>query len=303
MIDFKPIKIEDKGKYDKLLFADGEKGCEYSFANLFLWGRQKIATVYDDIVFFSQFNRRTVYPFPIGKSDKKAVISQLIEDSEQRGISLRITGLDEEEMNFINQAFPNKFRFHCDRDSYDYVYDINDLADLSGKKYDGKRNHIKKFYSLFCDAVIEPITADNIKDVEKMSDEWYAEKLEKDPESDFLMEKAALSKAFNHYAELGLEGIVIKSGDKILAFTMGSQISNNTFDIHFEKAVSNAQGAYAVINQAFAKHLREKYPQVIYLNREEDMGIEGLRRAKLSYKPHHLVHKCWAHLMEEGYDY
>ena len=303
MIDFKPIKIEDKDKYEKLLFSDSEKGCEYSFANLFLWGRQKIATVYDDIVFFSQFNRKTVYPFPIGKSDKKAVIEELIRDSEERGISLRITGLGQNEIEFISKTFPDKFIFHCDRDSYDYIYDINDLADLGGKKYDGKRNHIKRFYSLFPDAVIEPLKDSNISKVQEMAEVWYDEKIKANPQGDFTMEKAALFKAFKNFEKLGLDGIAIRNGNEILAFTMGSKISNDTFDVHFEKAVPSAQGAYAVINQAFAKYIREKYPKISYLNREEDMGLEGLRKAKLSYNPHHLVKKCWAHLMEDGYDY
>lgn len=303
MIDFKPIKIEDKDKYEKLLFSDSEKGCEYSFANLFLWGRQKIATVDNDIVLFSQFNRRTVYPYPIGKSDKKSVIEKLILDSEERGISLRITGLGQNEIEFISKTFPDKFIFHCDRDSYDYIYDINDLADLTGKKYDGKRNHIKKFYSLFPDAIIEPITHNNINNVEKMAQKWYEEKTQANPEGDFAMEKAALNKAFKNFDKLGLEGIAIKNGGEVIAFTIGSRISNSTFDVHFEKAVSIAQGAYAVINQAFAKHIRQNHPNILYLNREEDMGIEGLRKAKLSYNPHHLVEKCWAHLMEDGYDY
>ena len=114
MMDFKPIKIQDKELYEKLLFEGKERGCEYSFANLFLWGRQKIAIIQDNIVLFSQFNRRTVYPLPLGDGDKKAVISQLIEDSEQRGISLRITGLDEEEMNCPNCGTHLEFEFECD---------------------------------------------------------------------------------------------------------------------------------------------------------------------------------------------
>ena len=92
-------------------------------------------------------------------------------------------------------------------------------------------------------------------------------------------------------------------GDRILAMTLGSRLSSDTFYVHFEKARSDVQGAYGAVNCEFARYIREKYPEVKYLNREEDMGIEGLRRAKKSYYPHHLVEKYWAHLWEDGYEY
>ena len=85
--------------------------------------------------------------------------------------------------------------------------------------------------------------------------------------------------------------------------TLGSRLSEDTFDIHFEKALDEYDGAYAAINREFACYLRGKYPQLKWLNREDDMGLEGLRKAKESYLPHHMVQKCWAHLKEEGYDY
>ena len=84
---------------------------------------------------------------------------------------------------------------------------------------------------------------------------------------------------------------------------IGSSFGGDTFDIHFEKALDAVDGAYAAINNGFAKYLREKYPDILYLNREDDMGLEGLRKAKLSYNPHHLVEKNWACLLEDGCDY
>ena len=119
----------------------------------------------------------------------------------------------------------------------------------------------------------------------------------------YIMEQTALRKALRSYSELDMEGLVLFSGTDVLGITLGSPLSPDTYDIHFEKAIGDVNGAYAVINQEFARYLREKHPHIRYLNREEDMGIEGLRIAKERYFPHHMVEKCWAHLMEAEYEY
>ena len=113
------------------------------------------------------------------------------------------------------------------------------------------------------------------------------------------MEKIALERALADPQAYGMEGLVLMDGDRILAFTMGSFLSPDTMDIHFEKAAEDADGAYPTINREFARYLREKYPQLQYLDREDDMGLEGLRKAKLSYAPHHMVEKYWARLWED----
>ena len=135
MIEFKRIKASDKKQYEECLSSAGERGCETSFANLYLWGRQNIAFLFGQAIIFSQFDRRSVYPYPVGAGDKKAALDAIIADAAERGISCRITGLNSEAIKEIEKLYPSKFRFHCDRGSFDYVYDINDLADLKGKKY------------------------------------------------------------------------------------------------------------------------------------------------------------------------
>ncbi len=304
MIEFKHISIDDREDYEKLLFADTSgRGCEFSFANLYLWGRQTIARAHGCILMFSQFDRRSVYPFPIGGGDVKGALDTVIADSKERGIPCRITGVRPEQKEFIEKHFPAKFRFHTDRGSYDYVYSIDDLAELAGKKYDGKRNHINKFKKKYPEYKVEPISGENIALAEKMAHEWYEAKITGNPEADFHMEKAALARAFRDYKALGLEGLLLSVDGKVIAFTIGSRLAPDTFDVHFEKALAGYDGAYAMINCEFAKYIREKYPEVKYLDREEDMGLEGLRRAKESYQPHHLIEKCWACLLEDGCDY
>ena len=302
-IDFAPITVQDKAIYESYLAGESGRGCEFSFANLYLWGRQNFAVLHDHVLLFSQFDRRSVYPYPVGKGDKKAVLDRIIEDSRERGIPCRITGLNFAAKETLEQLYPDKFRFHSDEGSFDYVYDINDLADLKGKKYHGKRNHLNRFYETFPDYSVEPIGEDNLARVKQMADNWYSTRLSENPDADYHMEKAALNKAFKHYRELEMEGLVLMGRGEVLAFTLASRLSEDTLDVHFEKALSDVQGAYAAINCEFARYIRQKYPNIQYLDREEDMGLEGLRKAKQSYRPHHMVKKCWACLLEDGYDY
>lgn len=303
MIEFKHIRTEDKTEYEKCLFGISERGCEASFANLYMWGRQKIAFLFGQALVFSQFNRKSVYPYPVGNGDKKAAIDAIIADAEERGIPCRITGLNSEARQKIEELYPQKFRFYCDRASFDYVYDINDLADLKGKKYQKKRNHFNRFCANNPEYRVEPVSDANIEAVRELVDSWYKKRMAEDPEADFVMEQVALSKALRDYKELDLRGIAVFVGDEPVAITFGSRMSNDTFDIHFEKAKAEVDGAYAAVNCEFARYIRANFPDVKFFNREEDMGLEGLRKAKESYYPHHMVEKCWACLLEDGCEY
>lgn len=299
MIDFQKFDEQTKTEYLKALFAAGERGCEYSYANLNLWGRQRVAVQDGFFVLFSQFERLSIYPFPIGSGDIRPVLDAIIQDARQRGIVCRLTCLTAADTMLLEELYPGQFRFHPDRDSCDYVYHINDLADLKGRKYQKKRNHINRFWQAHPNCRIVPIDAENLPAVEEMVSSWYAARLSDDPNNDYHLEKQALRRAFCHIDELGLEGIALIEGSNVLAMTIGSQLTEDTFDIHFEKAMDFADGAYPAIAQAFAAHLRSKYPDLRFLNREDDMGIPGLRQSKLSYFPHHLVVKFWARLWED----
>ena len=303
MIDFKPLCLSQKPQYDAMLQCSGQRGCEYSFANLFLWGRQRAAFLDGNLVLFSQYNRRSVYPFPVGCGDLKPALEAIIRDAKERGIPCRLCGLTQPNRELLEQLFPGKFRFHHDRDSFDYVYDIHQLADLPGRKFQRKRNHLNRFLQTHPDYRTEPITDENLPQVEAFIARWYELRLQEDPHGDFHMEQAAFRKALAHRQALGMEGLLLYDGEALLAMTMGSRLSACTFDVHFEKALDRNDGAYGAINREFARHLREKYPELRWLNREDDMGLEGLRKAKLSYNPDHMIEKSWACLLEDGYDY
>lgn len=302
MIDYQPITIEMKAPYERLLAAAGERGCEYSFANLFLWGRQRIAFIHGCVTVFSQFNRRSVYLFPLGE-DIKSTVDAIICDASARGIPCRLTGLTGEDCALLESLYPGRFRFHIARDSFDYIYSIQDLSELKGRRFQRKRNHLNRFMQDYPNAHTEDITDENAGEVQRMVDTWYDLRLQADPTQDFYMERAAIERAFGHRKALGMEGLLLRVDGQIGAMTLGSRLSESTFDVHFEKALEQYEGVYAAINRAFARYIREKYPEVTLLNREDDMGLEGLRKAKMSYNPTRFREKYWACLLEDGYDY
>ena len=302
MIEFHKICPEDRPRYEDCLFAEAERGCEYSFANLTLWGRQHIAYLHGCVAFFSHFGGRTVYPFPIGGGDKAAVIREYLLDARQRGIPCRVSGLTGADCLWIDAQFPGTFHLHCNRDSFDYVYTIDALADLRGRKLQKKRNHFNRFQLAHPDYEVLPLTPELLPQAWALAETWFARRAETDPQGDYLLERRALERALTRFDRLGMEGLLLRSEGRIIAMTMGSRLSQDTFDIHFEKALEDVDGAYGAVNCEFARYLRLRHPDIRYLNREEDMGLEGLRKAKLSYHPDHLVEKCWAYVREDIYE-
>lgn len=303
MIDFRNIELNDKLLYNQLLYQDVQRSCQYSFSNLFMWGLQEIAYIHNHFVLYSRFDCHCFYPFPIGNGDKKPVLDAILSDAKERDVCPCLTGLTEENRQLMESLYPNQFYFHADRSNFDYVYDINDLADLKGRKLHRKRNHLKHFKKHHPDYTITPITLENMNRVRAFVSEWYRLKLEENPDGDYHHEQAALEKAFTHYTDLEMEGLLLEEHGEILGFTMASPMSADTFDVHYEKARGDIDGAYTTINSEFANYIRSKYPHIKYLDREEDMGIPGLRKAKMSYFPHHLVKKYKALPLRLSFDY
>lgn len=301
MIQFKKLDPAEKATYDHYLLHFGQRGCEYNFANLYLWGRQRAAILDDSLVFFSQFNQRSVYLFPLCRGDLKKTLDAIIHDAHTRGIPCRLTSLTHDDCDKLEALYPGQFRIHHDRNSFDYIYAIEDLATLKGKKFQKKRNHLNKFKTLHPEFRLEPITDENTPAVKELLDLWYANRLAADPTADFQMEQAAIYRALRHREELGMEGLVLSDGDQLLAMTLGSPLSENTFDVQFEKAID--ESAYVAMCSSFAGYLMQKYPHLRHLNREDDLGIEGLRKSKLAYNPVTLIEKHWACLKEDGCEY
>lgn len=299
MIDFKPVTPERRKELLPYLHYGEGRGCEFSFGNLCMWGSQKAAVVADRLVLFARWGGKCVYPFPVGPGDLKTAVDAILADAQERDIPCRLTGLVGDEKEQLEALYPGKFQFHWSRDGFDYVYEIDALADLKGKKLQKKRNHLNRFRDAHPEYTVEVLDGENVEKARAFLEQWYARRLAEDPYADFDMERRALNRGLKYREELAMEGLLLVDEGRVLAFTMGSPMSDTVFDVHFEKADPDVEGAYAAINCEFAKYLRDKHPNLLFLDREEDMGLEGLRRAKLSYKPHHLVEKYRACGMED----
>ena len=297
MIEFQKLNPPEP-EFQKILLSAGHRGCGYSYSNLYMWGHQRCAMVGGYLTIFAQFGQRSIYPYPVGSGSIRPVLDAIMADAAQRGILCRFSAMSGEDCMELEELYPGRFRFYPDRDNCDYIYKTEDLAGLKGRKYQKKRNHLNKFRENHPDCQVAELNDDNLNAAREMVDTWYAERLAADPHADLHLEQRAIRRAFAHREELGLEGIVLTENGEVIALSMGSALSEDTFDVHFEKAREDIDGAYTAVNQAFAAHILKKYPQMIYLNREDDMGIPGLRKAKLSYQPDHMVVKFWAQLQE-----
>lgn len=300
MIDFK--KITPELGPAMIPHLSTKETCEYSFVNLCIWGNQKTALVDGYYTFFSQFNRKAVYLFPVGEGEILPVLDAILADAQQRGIRCCLTGLNQEKCQLLEQLYPDKFRFITARDNFDYLYSIDDLADLKGRKYQKKRNHLHRFHAACPNWSVEPLSCGNMPLVRDMAQQWYRTRIAADPQGDYHLEQQALERALTYFTSLPLEGLVLRDGNRVIAFSMASPISQEIYDVHFEKALDDVEGAYTAINQAFASWLRERHPALRYLNREDDLGLEGLRKAKLSYYPVQLMEKYWARPKEDFND-
>lgn len=227
-----------------------------------------------------------------GLRDLPGTLELLRQDACERGIPLRLFGLLPEERDRLEALCPGRFRFHSVRDSADYVYETEQLAQLHGKKLQAKRNHCNRFEAAYPDYRVLPLTADQLPRCRAFTDEWYRlHFLENDP-ADYALEQRAIGLAFDHFDALGMTGLVLEVEGEVVAFAMGNPIRPDMFDVNFEKARADMNGPYPMINREFARRIAETPYR--FLNREDDMGLEGLRRAKESYIPDLLLEKLLA---------
>ena len=296
MIEFKQIEMNDKKWIAPLLDAAGMHGCQYNFTNIFAWANvynYRVAQLENHLIVKGQDQEETPqYFYPAGSGGNiKSVIEAMTEDAANCNTEFILAGLSKENVEEVNSLFPDKFNFTERRDSFDYVYLLDKLVTLAGRDFSAKRNHINNFKKNNIWS-FELITPENLAECWAMNVEWCKTHgcLYNDQLND---ENCAVRRCFDYYTELGLEGGLIRSDGKVIAYTMGDKLNSDTYDIHVEKAMEEIQGAYQMINREFAAYILDKNPELLYVDREEDMGQEGLRKSKMSYHPYRLEEKYW----------
>ena len=289
--------MQDQEWMEELLSYSNYNSCEYSFTDLFNWGhvhQTEVARMGDYGIIRSGFKEFS-YLYPFGRGDVRPVIEAMMEDAREHRVTFTISLILEPMKEELETLFPELFVYSEERAYFDYIYTQESLSTLRGRQLSGKRNHINAFKKMYPDWSFEKITAENIAECWQMNEEWSARN-ELSLESGLLKERSALKSAFEHFFEENLVGGLIRVNGKVIAYSMGHPLNSDTFVVHFEKAFDDIRGAYQMINQQFALHCCEGYS---YINREDDTGLEGLRKAKLSYLPHTLLKKYDVKLAEE----
>lgn len=291
--------IDDAGWVNSILAEHPTRCCDYNFTTLYAWQTTfdtNIAAVCNCLV-----ARYTIpdlgerYLFPLGSpQDVLSAVMLLKEHCLSAGRQLTLVCVTAQNEDFLNRHFPGIFTFKEDRNGMEYLYETESMVTMSGRHLSGKRNHMKHFLAKQHEWTTEPISQDNIRECIEMESGWRFKEAHED--SGFLDDdSSAFIRCMESYDALNMEGMLIRCQGTIAALAAGIIIpGSDTFDLHFEKARRDVTGAYPMIASEFAKYIHEKHPEIRYINREDDMGLEGLRRSKLSYHPQMFITKLSA---------
>lgn len=274
--------------FETYLSHSHQRGSECAFTNLYLWrdyyhiywcvahGFLLVKVKKNNVDFFLQ-------PFG-GRDEDLPRLMQELEEAHD-GKPFELHGIYEFTKERLEKVIPN-IEYIEDRDNWDYVYLRENLATLAGRKYHGQKNHYNAFKKAYPDWSYEPITDANKAECLAFGEKWCDQRMAEDPSIAY--EKMAIIEAFRDFDALGLRGGAIRVYGNIEAFSFGKKINEDTAVLHVEKANAQMRGLYTAINKEFAANA---WGDVKYLNREEDMGLEGLRTAKESLHPEFMVKK------------
>lgn len=287
-IQWKPITLEDKELIRHYYKVTKHKNCEFTFSNNLLWSPYygiRYAIIEDMLVFIAYDSTFSV-TYPMGEHDVKKTLDILMDYMKSQGKEFRMHLISPVQFEKLEEFYPGLFEIEYNRDDADYIYETEKMISLSGKKLHSKRNHINKFKETYQNWQYESITDENVEECIAMAHEWkeFNEFDSESKEAEFEVTLGSLRLR----KELDLVGGLIRVDGKVIAFTLGEGCCECTFIVHIEKAFGHIQGAYPLINQQFLEHEASGYQ---YVNREEDAGSEGLRKAKLSYYPVCLAEK------------
>ncbi len=297
-LEFKNIELSDKEWVDPLLAVSAFRATEYCFTSLFVWASHygtKIGRHGGFLLIRSESKDAMHYIFPAGDGDLAQVLLLMEEDAARHGKRFELS-VSMENIDRVREVFPDRYEFSQVRNSFDYIYDAQALITLSGKKYQSKRNFISRFREL-PDWRYESFSFEKpaealplLEECVAMTNEWCRINGCMHNKS-MMAEGCAVRSALKHFVELKLRGGLLRVGGRVVAYTIGEPIGADSFIVHIEKAFSDIKGAYPMINQSFLVH---EASGARYVNREDDAGDEGLRKAKLSYNPAFMLEKYLA---------
>lgn len=288
MLEFKCVSAKDFERYNKYRALDATNASEGVFATMFIWNKYYNLEFAENGEFlFIRFNikgRKPSYFFPIGKGDLERALSELSEYSESRGEKLRFRLVSAENAERLKRISEKRFNFTEDRNCFDYVYLTEKMISLSGKKLHSKRNHLNYFFDNYDYEYIKVTEPLLLAQCAEKAQAWVGAKT-KNTNS---FELGAMERYFEHFFKFNQKGAVIKIDGDIVAMSFGERLNRDMALIQIELADESFRGAYQAINKLFCEN---EWKDCKYVNREEDMGLEGLRRAKTSYQPEFLVEK------------
>lgn len=288
MLEFKCVSIDDYKRYNKYRIKDVTYASEGAFTTMFIWNKYYNLEYADNGEFlFIRFNikgKEPAYFFPIGSGDLKNAVDELSQYSKCRGERLRFILVTKENADKLTALFENRFSSVEERNCFDYVYLTEKMITLSGKKLHSKRNHLNYFLENY---EYEYLNVTEPELLEKCASKAYALVTSKTKNKNSF-ELGAMQRYFENYFSLNQKGCALCVYGQIIAMSFGERLNDETALIQIELADENYRGAYQAINKLFCEN---EWNDCRYVNREEDMGIEGLRRAKMSYQPQFLVEK------------
>lgn len=291
MLNWKDITMDSKTVLEPYIMRSNLKSCEANFSTIFIWGGQ-LNVRYAEcenfcLVGYEREGNLFAYP-PFGEGNFAAAVRELVSYCREKKIGLRFVHVEEEQAKRFERELGDLFTVTDYRDFYDYLYSREKMETLAGKKYHGKRGHLKKFYAQY-DYSFEPITEADFDTVKEINYEWCRQKGTCAEKSE-INERCAVKKLLDNFHALGAFGGMIRIEEKPVAFTIATRLfsGSDIANVHFEKAIGDYQGLFPAINQLFVKSMPE---DIQWINREDDMGLPGLRKAKLSYYPEILLQK------------
>lgn len=293
IIDFKALQKEDKPLLDGFFRARYYENSHFNFTNLYMW-REAYRIMWakeDDVLYMkAAWDGREFAMQPFGAEEKMtAAVHRFADYFKAQGKPVRFSGIERSFADLLERCAGMDFVVESDRNNFDYVYLAEDLMKLAGRKFHSKKNHLNSFRKNYPEAEYQPITDEIVTQCKLTINGWYKQRAHEVPDDPFIaLERQAIIEVLNNFKDFCLKGGAILIGQRVVAFTFGEQLNEDTAVIHVEKADPEVRGAYPAINQAFVEHA---WADMTYINREEDMGIEGLRQAKESYKPVKLIEK------------